>query len=191
MRLRDSEEARREENAVGLSEMAELYAQGRSEVLSRSCGTGFALSGSKDRPARVVSAARTVKPGAPPAAISGMEQALDSSARRRVRSGRNRAQAPAIRKWASRSGPECRGGAEGTHEGCRADQCSQMMAPNDMAQLSQFQSVQLREDSEHVAIWGRSGRRAVQYLRSTVRGGPGPRPWMMAGLLSRIRSGNR
>jgi len=57
-----------------------------------------------------------------------------------------------------------------------------------MEQLSaRFNRCSLREDSEHVAnLAGDLGEEAVQYLRSTVRGGPVAEAVEMAGLLSRL-----
>jgi len=57
-----------------------------------------------------------------------------------------------------------------------------------MEQLAaRFNRCSLREDSEHVAnLAGDMGEEAIQYLRSTVRGGPVAEAVEMAGLLSRL-----
>jgi hypothetical protein len=57
-----------------------------------------------------------------------------------------------------------------------------------MEQLSvRFNRCSLRDDSEHVAnLAADLGEEGIQYLRSTVRGGPIPEAVEMAGLLSRL-----
>src|SRR5258707_15291062 len=61
-----------------------------------------------------------------------------------------------------------------------------------MEQLSvRFNRCSLRDDSEHVAnLAADLGEEGVQYLCSTVRGGPIPEAAEMAALLSRLASGS-
>src|SRR6266853_5398074 len=63
-----------------------------------------------------------------------------------------------------------------------------MLPQTTMEQLSvRFNRCSLRDDSEHVAnLAGDLGEEAVQYLRSTVRGGPTVEAVEMVGLLSRL-----
>src|SRR5438046_5552152 len=63
-----------------------------------------------------------------------------------------------------------------------------MLPQTTMEQLSaRFNRCSLRDDSEHVAnLAADLGEEAVQYLRSTVRGGPIAEAVEMAGLLSRL-----
>src|SRR5258708_9237076 len=63
-----------------------------------------------------------------------------------------------------------------------------MLPQTTMEQLSvRFNRCSLRDDSEHVAnLAADLGEEAVQYLRSTVRGGPTVEAVVMVGLLSRL-----
>src|SRR5258708_23402630 len=63
-----------------------------------------------------------------------------------------------------------------------------MLPETTMEQLSvRFNRCSLRDDSEHVAnLAADLGEEAVQYLRSTVRGGPTVEAVEMVGLLSRL-----
>src|SRR5258708_30329948 len=63
-----------------------------------------------------------------------------------------------------------------------------MLPQTTMEQLSvRFNRCSLRDDSEHVAnLAADLGEEAVQYLRSTVRGGPTVEAVEMVGLLSKL-----
>src|SRR5881394_117242 len=189
----DSEDAdARKKTAVGLSEMAELYAKADPKLLSEALRhVGLRLSVEQDSELQgLVSAAfvRLSQEAATSRYFPAMEQALDLVAG--VESQR-----PGIaRSLRGKMGIEERV-PEFVDEALRARQVAagltdvlRLLPQTTMEQLSaRFNRCSLRDDSEHVAnLAADLGEEAVQYLRSTVRGGPVAEAVEMAGLLSRL-----
>ncbi len=189
----DSEEAdARKKTAVGLSEMAELYAKADPKLLSEALRhLGLRISVEQDSELQgLVSAAfvRLSQEAATSRYFPAMEQALDLVAG--VESQR-----PGIaRSLRSKMGIEERV-PEFVEEALRARHVAagltdvlKLLPQTTMEQLAaRFNRCSLRDDSEHVAnLAGDMGEEAVQYLRSTVRGGPVAEAVEMAGLLSRL-----
>jgi len=189
----DSEDAdARKKTAVGLSEMAELYAKADPKLLSEALRhVGLRLSVEQDSELQgLVSAAfvRLSQEAATSRYFPAMEQALDLVAG--VESQR-----PGIaRSLRGKMGIEERV-PEFVEEALRARQVAagltdvlRLLPQTTMEQLSaRFNRCSLRDDSEHVAnLAADLGEEAVQYLRSTVRGGPIAEAVEMAGLLSRL-----
>jgi hypothetical protein len=189
----DSEDAdARKKTAVGLSEMAELYAKADPKLLGDALRhLGLRLSVEQDSELQgLVSAAfvRLSQEAATSRCFPVMEQALDLIAG--VESQR-----PGIaRSLRGKMGIEERV-PEFVVEALKARQVAagltdvlKLLPQTTMEQLSaRFNRCSLRDDSEHVAnLAGDLGEEAVQYLRSTVRGGPIAEAVEMAGLLSRL-----
>ena len=189
----DSEDAdARKKTAVGLSEMAELYAKADPKLLSEALRhVGLRLSVEQDSELQgLVSAAfvRLSQEAATSRYFPAMEQALDLVAG--VESQR-----PGIaRSLRGKMGIEERV-PEFVEEALRARQVAagltdvlRLLPQTTMEQLSaRFNRCSLRDDSEHVAnLAADLGEEAVQYLRSTVRSGPVAEAVEMAGLLSRL-----
>jgi len=189
----DSEEAdARMKTAVGLSEMAELYAKADPTLLGDALRhLGLRLSVEQDSELQgLVSAAfvRLSQQAATSRNFPVMEQALDLIAG--VESQR-----PGIaRNLRGKMGIEERV-PEFVEEALKARQVAagltdvlKMLPQTTMEQLSvRFNRCSLRDDSEHVAnLAADLGEEAVQYLRSTVRGGPTAEAVEMVGLLSRL-----
>ena len=189
----DSEEAdARKKTAVGLSEMAELYAKADPTLLGDALRhLGLRLSVEQDSDLQgLVSAAfvRLSQQAATSRNFPVMEQALDLIAG--VESQR-----PGIaRNLRGKMGIEERV-PEFVEEALKARQVAagltdvlKMLPQTTMEQLSvRFNRCSLRDDSEHVAnLAADLGEEAVQYLRSTVRGGPTAEAVEMVGLLSRL-----
>ena len=189
----DSEDAdARKKTAVGLSEMAELYAKADPKLLSEALRhVGLRLSVEQDSELQgLVSAAfvRLSQEAATSRYFPAMEQALDLLAG--VESQR-----PGIaRSLRGKMGIEERV-PEFVEEALKARQVAagltdvlRLLPETTMEQLSaRFNRCSLRDDSEHVAnLAADMGEEAVQYLRSTVRGGPIAEAVEMAGLLSRL-----
>jgi hypothetical protein len=189
----DSEDAdARKKTAVGLSEMAELYSKADPKLLSEALRhLGLRLSVEQDSELQgLVSAAfvRLSQEAATSRYFPAMEQALDLVAG--VESQR-----PGIaRSLRGKMGIEERV-PEFVEEALKARQVAagltdvlKLLPQTTMEQLSmRFNRCSLRDDSEHVAnLAADLGEGAVQYLRSTVRGGPIAEAVEMAGLLSRL-----
>ncbi len=189
----DSEDAdARKKTAVGLSEMAELYAKADPKLLCEALRhVGLRLSVEQDSELQgLVSAAfvRLSQEAATSRYFPAMEQALDLVAG--VESQR-----PGIaRTLRGKMGIEERV-PEFVEEALKARQVAagltdvlRLLPETTMEQLSaRFNRCSLRDDSEHVAnLAADLGEEAVQYLRSTVRGGPIAEAVEMAGLLSRL-----
>jgi len=189
----DSEEAdARKRTAVGLSEMAELYAKADPKLLSEALRhMGLRISVEQDSELQgLVSAAfvRLSQEAATSRYFPAMEQALDLVAG--VESQR-----PGIaRSLRGKMGIEERV-PDFVEEALKARQVAagltdvlKLLPQTTMEQLSaRFNRCSLRDDSEHVAnLAADLGEEAVQYLRSTVRGGPVAEAVEMAGLLSRL-----
>jgi hypothetical protein len=189
----DSEEAdARKKTAVGLSEMAELYAKADPKLLGEALRhLGLRLSVEQDSELQgLVSAAfvRLSQEAATSRQFPAMEQALDLLAG--VESQR-----PGIaHTLRGKMGIEERV-PEFVEEALKARQVAagltnvlKLLPQTTMEQLSvRFNRCSLRDDSEHVAnLAADLGEEGVQYLRSTVRGGPIAEAVDMAGLLSRL-----
>jgi len=189
----DSEDAdARKKTAVGLSEMAELYAKASPKLLGEALRhLGVRLSVEQDSELQgLVSAAfvRMSQQAATSRCFPAMEQALDLVAG--VESQR-----PGIaRTLRGKMGIEERV-PEFLEEALKARQVAaglttvlKMLPQTTMEQLAtRFNRCSLRDDSEHVAnLAADLGEEAIQYLRSIVRGGPVAEAVEMAGLLSRL-----
>jgi len=182
----------RKRTAVGLSEMAELYAKADPKLLGEALRhLGLRLSVEQDADLQgLVSAAfvRMSQEAATTHCFPAMQQALDLVAG--VESQR-----PGIaRNLRGKMGIEERV-PEFVEEALRARHVAagltdvlKLLPQTTMEQLAtRFNRCSLRDDSEHVAnLAADLGEEAVQYLRSTVRGGPVAEAVEMAGLLSRL-----
>jgi hypothetical protein len=189
----DSEEVdARKKTAMGLSEMAELYAKADPKLLSDALRhLGLRLSVEQDGELQgLVSAAfvRLSQEAATSRYFPAMEQALDLVAG--VESQR-----PGIaRSLRAKMGIEERvpdfvdEALRARHVAAGLTNVLKLLPQTTMEQLaSRFNRCSLRDDSEHVAnLASDLGEEAVQYLRSTVRGGPVAEAVEMAGLLSRL-----
>jgi len=189
----DSEELdARKKTAMGLSEMAELYAKADPKLLGEALRhLGLRLSVEQDSDLQtLVSAAfvRLSQEAATSRCFPVMEQALD------LISGVE-AQRPGIgRSLRPKMGIEERV-PEFVDEALRARQAAagmtnvlKMLPQTAMEQLSmRFNRCSLREDAEHISnLAADLGEEGLQYLRSTVRGGPITEAVEMAGLLSKL-----
>jgi hypothetical protein len=189
----DSEELdARKKTAMGLSEMAELYAKADPKLLGEALRhLGVRLSVEQDADLQtLVSAAfvRLSQEAATSRCFPVMEQALD------LISGVE-AQRPGIgRSLRPKMGIEERV-PEFVDEALRARQAVagltnvlKMLPQTAMEQLSmRFNRCSLREDAEHISnLAADLGEEGLQYLRSTVRGGPVSEAVEMAGLLSKL-----
>jgi hypothetical protein len=189
----DSEELdARKKTAMGLSEMAELYAKADPKLLGEALRhLGVRLSVEQDADLQtLVSAAfvRLSQEAATSRCFPVMEQALD------LISGVE-AQRPGIgRSLRPKMGIEERV-PEFVDEALRARQAAagmtnvlKMLPQTSMEQLSmRFNRCSLREDAEHISnLAADLGEEGLHYLRSTVRGGPITEAVEMAGLLSKL-----
>ena len=182
----------RKKTAMGLSEMAELYAKADPKLLGEALRhLGLRLSVEQDTDLQtLVSAAfvRLSQEAATSRCFPVMEQALD------LISGVE-AQRPGIaRTLRPKMGIEERV-PEFVDEALRARQAAagmtnvlKMLPQTAMEQLSmRFNRCSLREDAEHISnLAADLGEEGLQYLRSTVRGGPIAEAVEMAGLLSKL-----
>src|ERR1700674_2939474 len=189
----DSEDAdARKKTAVGLSEMAELYAKADPKLLGEALRhLGLRLSLEQDSELQgLVSAAfvRLSQEAATSRSFPAMEQALDLVAG-------VEAQRPGIaRSLRGKMGIEERvpefveEALKARHVATGLTNVLKLLPQTTMEQLAaRFNRCSLRDDSEHVAnLAADLGEEAVQYLRSTVRGGPIAEAVEMAGLLSRL-----
>jgi len=187
----DDPEARKK-TAVGLAELSEAYAKADPGLLSVALKhVGLRLSVEKDEEIQgLVSAAfvRLSQQAATSRFFTAMEQALDLV-------NCVEAQRPGVgRNLRSKMGIEERV-PEFVEEALRARQVAagltkvlKMLPQTTMEQLAiRFNRCGLRDESEHVAnLASDLGEEAVQYLRSTVRGGPVKDAAEMVGLLSRL-----
>ncbi len=182
----------RKKTAMGLSEMAELYAKADPKLLGEALRhLGLRLSVEQDADLQtLVSAAfvRLSQEAATSRCFSVMEQALD------LISGVE-AQRPGIgRSLRPKMGIEERV-PEFVDEALRARQAAagmtnvlKLLPQTAMEQLStRFNRCSLREDAEHVSnLAADLGEEGLQYLRSSVRGGPVTEAVEMTGLLSKL-----
>jgi hypothetical protein len=189
----ESDEAdARKKTAVGLSEMAGLYSKADPKLLTEALRhLGLRLSVEQDSELQgFVSAAfvRLSQEAATSRYFPAMEQALDLIAG--VESQR-----PGIaRNLRTKMGIEERvpdfvdEALRARHVAAGLTNVLKLLPQTTMEQLAaRFNRCSLRDDSEHVAnLAADLGEEAVQYLRSTVRGGPIAEAVDMAGLLSRL-----
>jgi len=182
----------RKKAAAGLSHLAELYAKIDPKLLGEALRhLGVRLSVEQDAESQaLVSAAfvRLSQQAATHRCFSAMEQALDLVAGIET-------QRPGIASaLRGKMGIEERI-PEFVEEALRARHTSagltnvlKLLPQSTMEQLaSRFNRCSLRDDAEHIANLAVDlGEEAVQYLRSTVRGGPVPEATEMVGLLSKI-----
>jgi len=189
----DSDEAdARKKTAMGLSELAELYAKADPRLLSEALRhLGLRLSVEQDGELQsLVSAAfvRLSQEAATSRCYSAMEQALD------LISGVETQRPGIARNLRTKMGIEERV-PEFVDEALRARQVAagltgvlKLLPQSSMEQLStRFNRCSLRDDAEHVAnLAADLGEEGLQYLRSTVRGGPISEAVDMAGLLSKL-----
>ncbi len=189
----DSEETdARKKTANGLSEMAELYAKTDPKLLGEALRhLGLRLSVEQDAELQtLVSAAfvRLSQQAATSRCFPAMEQALD------LISGVETQRPGIARSLRAKMGIEERV-PEFVEEALRARQAVagltdvlKLMPQTAMEQLAtRFNRCSLRDDAEHVAnLAADLGEEGVQYLRSTVRGGPFVEVVEMVGLLSKL-----
>jgi hypothetical protein len=189
----DSEETdARKKTASGLSEMAELYAKVDPKLLGEALRhLGLRLSVEQDAELQtLVSAAfvRLSQQAATSRCFPAMEQALD------LISGVETQRPGIARSLRTKMGIEERV-PEFVEEALRARQAAagltdvlKLMPQTAMEQLSnRFNRCSLRDDAEHVAnLASDLGEEGLQYLRSTVRGGPAAEAVEMVGLLGKL-----
>ena len=182
----------RKKTALGLSEMAELYAKADAKLLGDALRhLGVRLSVEQDAELQtLVSAAfvRLSQEAATTRSYAVMEQALD------LVSGVE-AQRPGIgQSLRAKMGIEQRI-PEFVEEALRTRQAAagmtnvlKMLPQAAMEQLAgRFNRCSLRDDAEQVCnLAGDLGEEGLQYLRSTMRGGPITAAVEMAGLLSKL-----
>jgi hypothetical protein len=182
----------RKKTAAGLAELSELYAKSDPKLLNVALRqVGLRLSVEQDGEIQgLVNAAfvRLSQQAATCRHFPAMEQALDVLTS-------IEAQRPGIASGLrSKMGIEERI-SEFVDEALRARQVAagltkvlKMLPQTTMEQLAiRFNRCSLRDESEHVAnLASDLGEEAVQYLRSTVRGGPVKEAAEMVGLLSRL-----
>jgi hypothetical protein len=182
----------RKKAATGLSQLAELYAKIDPKLLGEALRhLGLRLSVEQDAELQaLVSAAfvRLSQQAASNRCFPAMEQALDLVAG--VESQR-----PGIAQTLrGKMGIEERI-PEFVEEALRARQTSagltnvlKLLPQSTMEQLaSRFNRCSLRDDAEHISnLAADLGEESLQYLRSTVRGGPVPEATEMVGLLSKL-----
>ncbi|HXY24602.1 MAG TPA: hypothetical protein VEI73_08125 [Candidatus Acidoferrum sp.] len=182
----------RKKTAVGLAEMAELYAKADPKLLTGALRhLGLRLSVEQDNEVQgLVSAAfvRLSQEAATNRYFPAMEQALDlvvgvESQRPGIASSLRakmgiEERVPDFVEEALRA----------RHVAAGLTNVLKLLPQTTMEQLAtRFNRCSLRDDSEHVAnLAADLGEEAVQYLRSTVRGGPVREAVEMAGLLSRL-----
>jgi hypothetical protein len=189
----DSEEKdARKKTAMGLSEMAELYAKADPKLLSEALRhLGLRLNVEQDSELQgLVSGAfvRLSQEAATSRCFPAMEQALDLVLG--VESQR-----PGVgRSLRAKMGIEDRI-PEFVDEALRARQVAagltnvlRQLPQTTMEQLAtRFNRCSLRDDAEHIAnLAADLGEETLQYLRDTVRGGPINEAVEMAGLLSKL-----
>ena len=182
----------RKKTAIGLSEMAELYAKADPKLLGEALRhLGLRLSVEQDSELQgLVSGAfvRLSQEAATSRYFPAMEQALDLIAG--VESQR-----PGIaRTLRSKMGIEERvpdfvdEALRARHVAAGLTNVLKLLPQTTMEQLaSRFNRCSLRDDAEHIAnLAADMGEEVVQCLRSTVRGGPVAEAVEMAGLLSKL-----
>ena len=189
----DNEEGEaRKKAAAGISQMAELYGKVDPKLLGEALRhLGLRLSVEQDAELQgLVSAAfvRLSQEAATTRSFGAMEQALD------LISGVETQRPGIARSMRSKMGIEERV-PEFVDEALRARQAAagltnvlRLLPQTAVEQLAaRFNRCALREDAENVAnLAADLGEQGLQYLRSTVRGGPVAEAVEMVGLLSRL-----
>jgi hypothetical protein len=189
----DSEEAdARKKAAVGLSELAELYSKADPKLLGEALRhVGLRLNIEQDAEVQgMVSAAfvRLSQEAASSRSFSAMEQALE------LLDGVENQRPGIARSLRGKMGIEERV-PDFVDEALRARQVVagltgvlKLLPQAAMEQLSaRFNRCSQRSDAEHIAnLAGDLGEEGLQYLRSTLRGGPVAEAVEMAGLLSKL-----
>ena len=182
----------RKRTAVGLSEMAELYAKADPKLLSEALRhLGLRLSVEQDGELQgLVSAAfvRLSQEAATSRYFPAMEQALD------LVTGVESQRPGIARSLRAKMGIEERvpdfvdEALRARHVAAGLTNVLKLLPQTTMEQLAtRFNRCSLRDDSEHVAnLAADLGEEAIQYLRSTLRAGPINEAVEMAGLLSRL-----
>lgn len=182
----------RKKTAVGLAELSEVYAKADPKLLGVALKhVGLRLSLEKDDEIQGLASGAFVRLSQQAATsrfFPAMEQALELA-------NSVEAQRPGVgRNLRSKMGIEERV-PEFVEEALRAREVAagltkvlKMLPQTTMEQLAiRFNRCSLRDESEHVAnLAADLGEEAVQYLRSTVRGGPVKEAAEMVGLLSRL-----
>ena len=189
----DSDESdARKKTAVGLSEMADLYAKADPKLLGEALRhLGLRLNLEQDAELQgLVSAAfvRLSQEAATSRCYPAMEQALDLLVA-------VEAQRPGVgRSLRSKMGIEERV-PEFVDEALRARQAAagltsvlKLLPQSAIEQLAaRFNRCALRDDSEHISNLAHDmGEEGLQYLRNTLRGGPVVEAVEMAGLLTKL-----
>jgi hypothetical protein len=182
----------RKKAATGLSQLAELYAKTDPKLLGEALRhLGLRLSVEQDAELQALVSAAFVRLSQQAAAnrcFPAMEQALDLIA------GVETQRPDIAQTLRGKMGIEERI-PEFVEEALRARHTSsgltnvlKRLPQSTMEQLaSRFNRCSLRDDAEHIANLATDlGEEALQYLRSTVRGGPVPEATEMVGLLSKI-----
>lgn len=186
--------AARKKTAVGLSELAELYAKADPKLLNEAMRhLGVRLSVEQDSELQALTSAAFVRLSQEAASkrmFPAMQQALD------LISGVE-SQRPGIgRELRGKMGIEERV-PEFVDEALRARQVSvgltnvlKLLPQTAMEQItSRFNRCALREDAEHIAnLAADLGEEGLQYLRSTMRGGPAAEAADIVGILSKLDS---
>ena len=189
----DSEEAdARKKAAAGLSEMAELYSKADPKLLGEALRhVGLRLSLEQDSEVQgMVSAAfvRLSQEAASSRSFSAMEQALE------LLDGVETQRPGIARSLRGKMGIEERV-PDFVDEALRARQVAagltgvlKLLPQAAMEQLSaRFNRCSQRQDAENIAnLAGDLGEEGLQYLRSTLRGGPVAEAVEMVGLLSKL-----
>ena len=189
----DSEETdARRKTAVGISELAELYAKADPKLLSEALRhLGLRLSVEQDKELQsLVSAAfvRLSQQAASTRSFPAMEQALE------LISGVETQRPGISRALRGKMGIEERV-PEFVEEALRARQAAagltnvlKLMPQTAMEQLAtRFNRCALRDDAEHIAnLAADLGEEGLQYLRSALRAGPVSEAVDIAGLLSKL-----
>ena len=182
----------RKKTAVGLSEMAELYAKADPKLLGEALQhLGLRLSVEQDSDLQeFVSAAfvRLSQQAATSRCFPAMEQALD------LVFGVESQRPGIARSLRSKMGIEDRvpdfvdEALRARHVAAGLTNVLKLLPQTTMEQLAtRFNRCSLRDDAEHIAnLAADLGEETVQYLRSTLRGGPIAEAVEMAGLLSRL-----
>ena len=184
--------AARKKTAVGLSELAELYAKADPKLLNEAMRhLGVRLSVEQDSELQALTSAAFVRLSQEAASkrlFPAMQQALDLISR--VESQR-----PGIgRELRGKMGIEERV-PEFVDEALRARQVSagltsvlKLLPQTAMEQITaRFNRCALREDAEHIAnLAADLGEQGLQYLRSTMRGGPAAEAADIVGILSKL-----
>jgi hypothetical protein len=189
----ENEEAdARKRTAVGLSELAELYAKADPKLLSEALRhLGLRLSVEQDAELQALTSAAFVRLSQEAAShriFSAMRQALD------LVSGVESQRPGTARELRGKMGIESRV-PEFVDEALRARQVSagltdvlRLVPQTAMEQITaKFNRCSLREDAEHVANLAVDlGEAGLQYLRSAVRGGAAADTAEMVGLLCKL-----